>query len=94
MLPKSLTMTFSWQALTINIIGKIMIIYVPKTKMTAGQIDIFDYIHYVGYMWVENVHFQFNFSILLKFKQLVLVSVRGPFVQTLCIEKDSYMDAI
>ena len=23
-----------------------------------------------------------------------LLKVRGPFVQTLCIEKDSYMDAI
>ena len=26
--------------------------------------------------------------------KLLLVKVRGPFVQTLCIEKDSYMDAI
>ena len=26
--------------------------------------------------------------------RLNLVKVRGPFVQTLCIEKDSYMDAI
>ena len=25
---------------------------------------------------------------------MTLVKVRGPFVQTLCIEKDSYMDAI
>ena len=27
-------------------------------------------------------------------KQICLLKVRGPFVQTLCIEKDSYMDAI
>ena len=28
------------------------------------------------------------------FNLLVLFKVRDPFVQTLCIEKDSYMDAI
>ena len=26
--------------------------------------------------------------------ELDVIKVRGPFVQTLCIEKDSYMDAI
>ena len=26
--------------------------------------------------------------------QQIFIKVRGPFVQTLCIEKDSYMDAI
>ena len=25
---------------------------------------------------------------------ILYIKVRGPFVQTLCIEKDSYMDAI
>ena len=28
------------------------------------------------------------------FRKLRMIKVRGPFVQTLCIEKDSYMDAI
>ena len=34
-------------------------------------------------------------GMLLKLHNLAIcVKVRGPFVQTLCIEKDSYMDAI
>ena len=31
---------------------------------------------------------------LSEFPQKFELKVRGPFVQTLCIEKDSYMDAI
>ena len=31
---------------------------------------------------------------LLKMKEFANIKVRGPFVQTLCIEKDSYIDAI
>ena len=30
----------------------------------------------------------------MKFDYPCNLKVRGPFVQTLCIEKDSYMDAI
>ena len=29
-----------------------------------------------------------------RLERLIDLKVRGPFVQTLCIEKDSYMDAI
>ena len=56
--------------------------------------------HHLG---VYNVHFTIWVCIYLYKTELdiekymvcvPILKVRGPFVQTLCIEKDSYMDAI
>ena len=51
----------------------------------------------VGYLFVDMNRFN-GFYWTCKIIKLIsihkLLKVRGPFVQTLCIEKDSYMDAI
>ena len=36
-----------------------------------------------------NIHHYYKIHVYIK-----IVKVRGPFVKNLCIEKDSYMDAI
>ena len=50
------------------------------------------------YIWITNIDIildivMYSDGTCKKISKLI-IKVRGPFVQTLCIEKDSYMDAI